>query len=180
MWKVASTVLVLVLSLVLVDSLSAQQRGRGQGPGRRGPGAMTMIDRVERNRNLNLTDDQKAKLAELKKAYAPKLKAAHEKFDNVLTAEQKKAREDAMKEATDAKKSRREVFQAGMAAVKFTDEQKAKRAEALKGIEALNKEISDKVTKLLTPEQQEILKKAREARGNRGGEGRRRPAPETN
>ena len=110
---------------------------------------MTVIDRVERVKDLNLTDDQKAKLAELKKEYAPKLKAAHRQFDNVLTADQKKARDDAIKAARDAGKSRREVFQAGTAAVKLTDAQKAKMAEGRKAMEALNKEIIDKVNSAL-------------------------------
>jgi len=176
MLKVASTVFALVVSLVLVDSLSAQQNGRGQG--RRGPGSMTMIDRVERVKDLNLTDGQKAKLAELKKEYAPKLKKANEKLDDVLTAEQKKARDEAMKAAREAHKRGPEARDAAITAMKLTDAQKAKRTDIRKAIDALDKEISDKVNKLLTTEQQDVLKKARANRGNRGN-GRQR-APETN
>jgi Spy/CpxP family protein refolding chaperone len=165
MLKAASIVLALVASLILVDSLSAQQNGRG--PGRRGRG--TMIDRVERVKDLNLTDDQKAKLAELKKQYDPKLKELNAKLDGVLTAEQKKARDDAFKAARDAgKRPDRETIQAAM---KLTDAQKAELAKGRKAVDALNKEISDKVTKLLTTEQQDVLKKARGNRGNRGGRG---------
>ena len=47
-------------------------------------------------------------------------------------------------------------------AMKLTDEQKAKMAEGRKAMGELTKEIREKVTKLLTPEQQEVLKKARE------------------
>jgi Spy/CpxP family protein refolding chaperone len=169
MWKVASAVLALVVSLVLVDNLSAQQ-GRGRGGRDRGPGSMSMIDRVERNKDLKLTDDQKAKLADLKKEYAPKLKEANEKLDGVLTDEQKKARDAAMKAAREAGQRGQEVRDAVNAAMKLTDEQKAKRADIRKTIAALNKEISDKVTGLLTTEQQDVLKKAR---GNRGNGGRR-------
>ena len=78
------------------------------------------------------------------------------------TAEQKKARDEAVKAAKDAGKKGRELFEAGNAALKLTDEQKAKTAECFKAMEISNKEIRDKITKLLTPEQQEVLKKARE------------------
>ncbi len=178
MLKVASIALAVIASLVLVDSLSAQQNGQRQG--RRG--GFSVLDRIERVKDLNLTDDQKAKLADLKKEYAPKLKELSGTRDKVLTADQKKARDDAMKAAKDAGKSRREIFQAGMAAVKLTDAQKTKLAEGRKAMEALNKEIMDKVNKVLTPEQQEVLKKARPHRGNRGNRGsggNTQPAPVT-
>jgi Spy/CpxP family protein refolding chaperone len=176
MLKVASIALAVIASLVLVDSLSAQQNGQRQG--RRG--GFSVLDRIDRVKDLNLTDDQKAKLAELKKEYAPKLKELAGTFDKVLTADQKKARDDAAKAAKDAGKSRREIFQAGMEAVKLTDAQKAKLADGRKAMETLNKEIMDKVNKLLTPEQQEVLKKARPHRGhrgNRGSSGDKQPAP---
>jgi Spy/CpxP family protein refolding chaperone len=164
MLRVASIALAVIASFILVDSLSAQQTGRGHGRGQGDRGGL--IERVEKNKDLKLTDDQKAKLEELKKEYAPKEKALTGKREGVLTADQKKARDDARKAAKDAGKSRREIFQAGMEAVKLTDAQKATMADVRKAAGALNKEISEKVNKILTPEQQEILKKAR---GNRGG-----------
>ena len=120
---------------------------------------------------MNLTDDEKAKVADLKKEYAPKIKEANAKVNDVLTADQKKARDDAVKAARDAGKSRQEIRDAGIAAMKLTDDQKAKRADARKAIQALNKEITDKVTALLTPEQQDVLKKALASRGGRGNRG---------
>jgi Spy/CpxP family protein refolding chaperone len=177
MLKVASTVLALVVSLALIDSLSAQERGRGQGRGqRRGPGANSMIDRIERVPGINLTDDQKSKLAELKKEYAPKQKEIADKLAAVPTAEQKKARDEAMKEARDAGKRGPEVREAIQAAMKLTDAQKAEMGKLRKAQGELDKEIREKVTKVLTPEQQETLKKARESRGN----GARRRGPPTN
>ena len=165
----------------MFDSLSAQQNGGGHG--RRG--GSSVLDQVARVKDLNLTDDQKAKLAELKKEYAPKIKELSGTFDKVLTADQKKARDDATKAAKDAGKSRREIFQAGMAAVKLTDAQKAKLADGRKAMQTLNKEITDQVNKVLTPDQQDVLKKARASRGNRRNRGNRgsgdnkQPAPVT-
>ena len=49
--------------------------------------------------------------------------------DSVLTADQKKARDDAVKAAKDAGKKGPEVLRAARAAVKLTDDQKAKMKE---------------------------------------------------
>jgi Spy/CpxP family protein refolding chaperone len=165
MLRVASIALAVIASLVLVDSLSAQQNR--QGPGRRG--GYSVIDRVERVKDLKLTDDQKAKLADLKKAYAPKLKELSGTLDKVLTADQKKARDEAIKAAREAHKRGPEVRESIQAAMKLTDAQKAKLAEGRKAMGTLNKEIGAKVNKILTPEQQDVLKKARATHGNRGG-----------
>jgi Spy/CpxP family protein refolding chaperone len=150
-------VFALVVSLVLVDSLLAQQGGRGAG--RRG--GFSPIDRVERVKGLNLTDDQKSKLADLKKVYDPQLKELAAKLDGVLTADQKKARDEAMKAAREAHKRGPEVRDSIQAAMKLTDAQKTELAKDRKAIGALDKEISGKITALLTAEQQDVLKKAR-------------------
>ena len=162
MLKAVTSVLALVVSLVIVGNLSAQENTRPMG--RRG--GQSLLERIEKIKGLNLTDDQKSKLADLKKEYAPKVKEAAGKVEGVITDEQKKARDEAMKTARDAGKKGREVFEAGTAAMKLTDEQKTKLADARKAMETLTKEIREKVTSLLTPEQKEILKKAR---GNGGG-----------
>jgi hypothetical protein len=171
MLKVVSTVLALVVSLVLVDNLMAQQqpgRGRGGRGGMQMQQMRPMYDRVLRMQNLNLTDDQKAKLEEMKKEYDPKVKDATAKVEGVITAEQKKAREDALKEARDAGKRGQEVRDAAQAAMKLTDAQKADMKKFRQVVTDLNKEITDKVNALLTDAQKETLK----ARGGRGG-GRR-------
>jgi len=167
MFKVASMVLALIVSFVFVDSLSAQQKGRPQGR----HGGWSVIDRVERVKDLKLTDDQKSKLAELKKQYAPKTKELTGKLDSVLTADQKKARADALKAARESGK--RPDRQSIQAAMKLTDAQKANMADGRKGMAALNKEITGNVNKLLTTEQQDVLKKALASHGNHDGRGHR-------
>ena len=69
----------------------------------------------------------------MKKDFAPKLDEARKKMD-VLTPEQKKAREEAVKKATDDGKSRREIRAAGEAAVTLNYKQKSDRAEAGKAM----------------------------------------------
>ena len=103
-------------------------------------------------KGLNLTDEQKAKVKELRKEYEPKFREA---ADSVLTADQKKARNDAVKAAKDAGKKGPEVLKAAKAAVNLTDEQRAKVQEATK---SLGKDLREKIKAILTPEQQEQWK----------------------
>jgi Spy/CpxP family protein refolding chaperone len=103
-------------------------------------------------KGLDLTDEQKAKLKELHKEFGPKFKAA---ADSILTDEQKKARDDAVKEAKAAGKKGPEVWKAAMQAEKLTDEQKAKLHEVMT---PLHKQFHEKLMALLTTEQREQLK----------------------
>jgi Spy/CpxP family protein refolding chaperone len=172
--RVVSTVLALAVSLAVVGSLFAQEKGKkGPREGKRPGGAIERIDGMVKN--LNLTDDQKAKLEEIKKEYGPKLKEAGQKMETILTPEQKKARQEAAKAAKQAGKSREEVQKEAQAAMNVTDEQKAKMADARKAIGALQKEVHEKVMSILTPEQKaqlEQVNKERKHRRSRGGEGK--------
>jgi Spy/CpxP family protein refolding chaperone len=159
--KIVSLGLALLVSLVLVGSALAQDKSGDRGPrGARG-------EQFPFLRGLNLTDDQKAKVKEITKEFAPKLKELAEKRDGVLTADQKKAREDAVKAAKDAGKNIREQMQAGREAVKLTDEQKKTMAEVRKDQEALNKQFIEKIQPILTDDQKAKLKENLERRGNR-------------
>jgi Spy/CpxP family protein refolding chaperone len=161
-------VLALAVSLLVVSQVMAQERPP-RGP--RGPRPMMMIDRIERMEALNLTADQKTKLETLKKELGPKAKEAAEKMEGVLTAEQKKARGEAIAEARKARKSPEETRKAAQDAVKLTDEQKKAQGEARKAFDALQKNMREKVMAVLTAEQKETLRKAMaERRGGRGGD----------
>ena len=73
MLKAVSTVLALVVSLMVVGTLAAQQQRHREGFRGGQPG----FDRIEAMvKDLKLTDDQKAKVTELKKEYEPKFKEA--------------------------------------------------------------------------------------------------------
>jgi Spy/CpxP family protein refolding chaperone len=155
--RVVSTMLALVVSLWMVGNLAAQDKKAPEGKRQHGaPMAWDML------RGLNLSDAQKAQVKDVKKDYEPKLKQAR---DSVLTPEQIKAREEALKTAKAAGKKGKEVWQAVEAAMKVTDDQKAKMAKA---VEPLRKEVSEKVMAILTPEQLEKFKQAKpHKRGNR-------------
>jgi Spy/CpxP family protein refolding chaperone len=160
MFKAVTTALVLGMSLAFVADLSAAKKERRHnGP----PGGQPNFSRIDMMlRGLTLTEEQKTKVAELKKVYDPKLKENRTKFEGLMTDEQKKASREAMDKAKADGKKGKDIWEAGQAAAKFTPEQKAKLDEARKASQVLEKELHEKVVSILTPEQKEQLKKARE------------------
>jgi Spy/CpxP family protein refolding chaperone len=172
--RFATAMLALAVSIVMVGNLwAAEEKTRPQPPH---PMGLMMFERLETMKGLNLTDDQKAKLDALKKEYGPKLKEAQAKTDGILTADQKKARDEAIKEAQTSGKRGREVWEGVQAAMKLTDEQKTKMAEARREMGPLGRQVREKIMAILTPEQKEILQKERPrmggaapARGPMGG-----------
>lgn len=109
--------------------------------------------------DVTLTAEQKTKIDALKKEFGPKIMEARKKVDAVLTADQKKARGEAMKKAKADGKTGKEAAAAVAAAMKLTDDQKAKQAEAQKAVAALTKELDKAARDLLTAEQKASLKK---------------------
>ena len=157
--RTVRTVLFLGAALLLACPwLMAADKCKDPPKGKKAPQcpAAQRVDKM--TEGLTLTDDQKAKLGELKKEFGPKLMDAMKKSD-VLTPEQKKACGEAMKAAKAAGKDKKEVMQAGEAAAKISDEQKAKMAEAKKALAPLEKELREKAMAVLTSEQQELVKK---------------------
>jgi Spy/CpxP family protein refolding chaperone len=160
--RVAKVLLGFAVLLMLVGSVSAQERKfRHEGKHMQHPMMEQgdMVIPMGMLKCLNLTEDQKAKLETLKKEYAPKVKASFEKHTGILTEDQKKARQEAVKSAKAAGKSHEEVWKEAQAAVKLTDDQKAKMETARKEGQALRKEIHEKIMEILTPEQREQFKK---------------------
>lgn len=117
---------------------------------------------VQLPKEITLTDEQKTKVAELEKEYAPKMKELREKLDKVMNEEQKKARQAVLKEAREKGKEGKkgkEQAQAIKDAMKLTEEQQKSYDETDKKIVALRQEILEKVKPLLTDEQKEKLPK---------------------
>jgi hypothetical protein len=103
------------------------------------------------------TDDQQAKIKEYQKEIVPKIAGAAKKMEGLLTAEQKKARTDAVKAAQAAGKKPPEIMAAVKEAIKLTDEQKKQAAEIQQDMKSTQQEFVQKVMGLLTPEQRQQL-----------------------
>jgi Spy/CpxP family protein refolding chaperone len=116
--------------------------------------AERMAERMAHLHELDLTEGEVAKLAEIRKEFRPQIEKTVKGLEGLLTDEQKKAREEAVK----AGKKRREV----LAALKLTDDQKEK-------VEAVGKEmrtcLRDEMTKMrevLTETQKEELQEIKD------------------
>ncbi len=149
-----------LLSLSLAAFLLSPAMAEDAKAKRAKPNARKEQPAVQLPKEVTLTDEQKTKVAELEKEYAPKMKELREKLDKVMTEEQKKARLDVMKEAREKGKEGRkgkELQQAIKDAMKLTEEQQKSYDETDKKIVALRQEILEKVKPLLTDEQKAKL-----------------------
>ncbi len=156
-----------LLSLSLAAFLLSPAMAEDAKAKKNRPNARKEQPAVQLPKDITLTDDQKTKVAELEKEYAPKMKELREKLDKVMTEEQKKARLEVMKEhrekGKEGKKGK-ELVQALKDAMKLSEEQQKKYDETDKQITALRHEILEKVKPLLTDEQKAKLPKRPEAR----------------
>ena len=108
-------------------------------------------------KDITLTDEQKKKVEEIEKEYAPKMKDLHEKLKKVLTEEQKKARHNVTKDAKTGGKRGKEVQQAVKEAMKLTEEQQKEHKAIESKIRELRQEILEKVKPTLTDDQKAKL-----------------------
>lgn len=113
---------------------------------------------------LELTDEQKTQVAAIDKQFAEKFTANRKAISDILTDEQKKAQQTAIKAAKEAGKKQGEARKEVEAAVNMTDEQKAKRKTVQAEQKKLDAEVIAALKKVLTEEQQEKLPKPRPER----------------
>jgi Spy/CpxP family protein refolding chaperone len=113
-----------------------------------------LAHRLAHCKHLDLTGAERAKIAEIRKEFRPKITKAMEGLKGLLTEEQRQARADALK----AGKKRREV----LAALKLTDDQKGKVETVGKEVGALVREELKQVRDVLTEGQKEKLQELRE------------------
>jgi Spy/CpxP family protein refolding chaperone len=118
-----------------------------------------LAERVAHLGELDLTDGEIAKIADIRKEYRPRIEQALKQLQGLLSDEQKRAREAALK----AGKRRREVLQA----LNLTDEQREKVQAVGKEVATLVREEMEKVRDVLSAEQKEELQVLREERKDR-------------
>jgi len=164
----ASRMLLVVALVVLVASPILAAEGKRKQKAEPKPRPCPVAMQIEKaTEGLTLTDDQKAKLEEIKKECGPKAAEAVKKAESVLTEEQKKARAEAMKAARQAGKSKEETTKAVEEAVKLSDDQKKQIADAKAEMQAVNKGVREKIMGVLTPEQKAEIRKAQKAKGKK-------------
>jgi Spy/CpxP family protein refolding chaperone len=107
-------------------------------------------------KELDLTEAELKKIAEIRKEYRPRMDETLKQLDNLLTEPQKKAREEALK----AKKTRRDVLQA----LNLSSEQTAELEAVAKELKNLVGNEAAKIRDVLTEGQKEKLQDARSER----------------
>jgi Spy/CpxP family protein refolding chaperone len=158
--RTARIVLAMAVAMLIAAPLLSQERGQ-RDEGRRGRGnparrALLMMERLQTAiGELNLTDEQKEKLAKVREELGPEMKETWGKADEILTEEQRKAAEEVMKKNKEAGTKGREAVTALEAAIKLTDEQKPKMDKVGEELLTLQREAMKKITEILTPEQRE-------------------------
>ena len=107
-------------------------------------------------KELDLTEAELAKIAEIRKEFRPRMEEAEKQLDGVLTDAQKQARKEAIK----AGKTRREVLQA----INLTSEQRAELENNATELKDLVGNELAKIQGVLSTEQKETLQDLRAER----------------
>lgn len=159
------------LVVVLCGSVVAQEKGEKKRK-KKGKAAATEVDRsaaaFQLPKEIQLSEEQAAKLQTLRKELQPKLAELIKKEEGLLTAEQRAARAAAAKEAKQSGKTGKDAREAVDAAMKLSPEQQANYRDLQRQMGQLRKEIAGRLATILTPEQREHLNKGR-------GEGKAKP-----
>lgn len=157
-------VLAFGLVVVLCGGVVAQEKGEKKRK-KKDKGAAAQVDRsaaaFQLPKEIQLTDEQAARLQALRKELQPKLAELMKKEDGMLTAEQKAARTTAAKEAKQSGKTGKDAREAVEAAMKLSPEQQANYRDLQRQMGQLRKEIAGRLASILTPEQREHLNKGR-------------------
>lgn len=175
MLKTFSRVLVPVLVLAIAIPVMAQEKKRGERKqaGEKGKQQLQVLPQ-QLLEGLELTAEQKAKLEKIAEEMKAPLTEVRKAQSDILTAEQKKAREEAMKAAKEAGKKPQEAKKAVDEALKLTPEQKEKMAKVDAKMAEVQKQIRAKVMEVLTPEQRKAVEeKMAKGKGKGKGEGKK-------
>jgi len=139
-------------TLIIASTLLSQDARRAKQPQQAAFQQMFML------RGVEFSEDQKAKIDEIRKKYVPKLLEIQTKQNGIFTDEQMQARREAFRAAREAGKEGREARQAAEAAFKPTAEQQKKLAMIQKERAALAVQIQDEIRAVLTSEQRKQLR----------------------
>ena len=153
--------MLLVMVLLIACPILAAEKKSEKKAAKKGPPKCPAEQRIEQwTTGLSLTDEQKAKLAPVKKEFGPKLAELMKQRQAIYTPEQIAAMAEARKAAAKEGKKGRDLYQAANAAVTPNDEQAAKLAEVRKEIGKLEKDLRAAMMDVLTPEQKAEIKTA--------------------
>jgi Spy/CpxP family protein refolding chaperone len=148
-----------VRGVLTPDQLEKLQAMKDERKEHRTEGLAQRMAHLKQLKDLDLTDAELTKIGEIRNDCRPKIASALKGLENILTDEQKKAREEGLK----AGKSHREVRES----LNLTDEQKQKVQAIGKEVCGIVHEEMTQIKAVLTPEQQEKLTELKDERMDR-------------
>lgn len=111
---------------------------------------------------IEFSAEQQEQVAALREEFVPRLTANQQKWDGVITDAQRRARNEAMRQARDAGKQGRELREAVDAAVVLSEEQIQQRGDIQRERDQIVSEIRTKLTALLTDQQRAAIQQPRQ------------------
>lgn len=156
MLKVAKAFITMALILACTVSVDAAEKGAKKKKGKK---QGVRIQALNLPATVELTAEQKEQVASLKKEYTPQFAALMKKNREILTADQRTARRDAVKKAKEEGKKGKELRAAVSSAIKLSDDQSKQMKEVSKEMKKLNGEVRGKLSKILTADQLAKIKK---------------------
>ncbi len=158
MQKILVKLTVLAMAVFMAAPVwAAKDDDNKDGKKKLGESAMVIEKSFELPATITLTDEQKTKLAAVRTEFEPKVKEVVKKMGEVLNAEQKQARQDALKAGKAAGKKGKELQADVAAAVKMTPEQQKTHDELTKELKDVNGKIREQISGFLTEEQKTLL-----------------------
>jgi hypothetical protein len=154
----SSLVALMVLAVVAVPCFAQEGKKKKKGNAAPPQAIRQLLNKTEK---LDLTAEQSAKLKEIVAQYTPKFRELNQKTNNLLTAEQKKARNEANAKNKAEGKTGKEAQAAVAAALALTPEQQKTQAEIQASAKELSRSLNKDVQAILTAEQKEKLKPAK-------------------
>jgi Spy/CpxP family protein refolding chaperone len=118
-----------------------------------------LAQRIARVHEVDLTEAEISKLGDIRKEFQPKIEKAMQELGTILSDEQKKAREEALKSG----KNRKEVIES----LKLTDQQKQKVEAIGKNLGTLVREEMEQIRDVLDQEQKAQLSELKDERMER-------------
>ena len=153
----ALTAFVLLLLAVAVamplvaDGQEGARKGKNKRKQQQGPAAQFKKQLAE----VDLTEAQQTQIDEIVAKHSPGIEAAQQKVSQLLTADQRRARNAAMKKAREAGKKGKQLRADVDAALQLTAEQKASLDKAEQEARDAQQKLRQEVAAVLTPEQRE-------------------------
>lgn len=153
------TVLLLALAAVLVAPAMAQdgKKKKKKKRPRRGRNALSLPRKLQQS----LNDEQKKKIAAIRKEFAPKLQALNKKRLDIVSREKLREAYKARRDAAKAGKKGRELQKVLTEALGLTAEQTEKWQALQKEQRGIAQDFRKKVSELLDENQKKLLRPAR-------------------